>query len=96
MNKTEFIAKFAEVLGTTKKEAKEITERFIKIAKEAVIEEGCLDLAGFIKLEKVHKEARECINPQTKETMMTAPKDVPKAKFSAKFKREVENGAIEE
>ena len=96
MNKTEFIAKFAELLGTTKKETKEVVDLFIKTAKEVVIDEGSLDLSGFIKIEKVHKESRECINPQTKEMMSTKPKDVPKVRFSAKFKREIENGVIEE
>lgn len=96
MNKTEFVAEFAKELGTTKKESKEIVDRFIKVAKEAIINSGDLDLSGFIKIEKVHKDAKKCMNLQTGKPMMSKEKDVPKAKFSARFKREVENGEIEE
>lgn len=95
MNKTEFIAKFATEIGTTKKEAKEIYECFVSLIKRAVIEDGEVSFSDFIKIEKVHKDARECINPATGEKMTAKAKDVPKVRCLTKFKREVETGIIE-
>ena len=46
-----------------------------------------------MKIEKVHKAESEARIPVTGEKVLVAAKDVPKAKFSNKFKKEV-NGEV--
>ena len=51
--------------------------------------EGVVDITGFVKLEKVYKEATTARNPQTGESIAVPAKYIPKAKFSSTFKREI-------
>ena len=56
-------------------------------------EDGGVDFYGFMKIEKVHKEAGTARSPQTGETIAIPAKDVPKAKFSSRFKKAVNGEA---
>ena len=89
MKKNDVIAKYAEVKGTTKKEATDVIETVLDIVKTGIIEDGEVDFYGFVKLFKQKKEATTARNPLTGETVDVPEKFVPKAKFSSAFKKEV-------
>lgn len=89
MKKKDLINKIAEAKGTTKKDAGEILDVMIEVLKNAVKEEGEVDLGGFVKLYKVHKDATTARSPKTGEVVSVPAKDVPRAKFSTLFKREL-------
>ena len=89
LKKNDLIEKYAQDMKVTKKDATVVFDTVVDILKSAVIEDGGFDLYGFMSVEKVHKDATTARNPQTGEQIDVPEKDVPKAKFSAAFKREV-------
>ena len=89
MKKIDVAAKLAEVREISKKEATEILDTVIDIIKTGVKEDGEVDLFGFVKISKIHKDATTARSPRTGEMIDVPEKDVPKAKFSSAFKREV-------
>lgn len=93
VNKNELINRYSKLSCVTKDEAKNIIEDVIDLIKTAIIEDGGIDFHGFMKIEKVHKAESEARNPVTGEKVLVSAKDVPKAKFSNKFKKEV-NGEV--
>lgn len=89
MKKIDLINAYATEKEVSKKEATDIIESVIALMRKAVIEEGELDLFGFMKITKVHKDATTARNVKTGEPVAVPAKFVPKAKFAAAFKREV-------
>ena len=87
MKKNDIIAVYAEKNNVTKKT--EVVGSVIDIIKDGILTEGVVDITGFVKLEKVYKEATTARNPQTGESIAVPSKYIPKAKFSSTFKREV-------
>lgn len=80
MNKTEFVTKYAEVAGHTKKEAEKCYNAFIEVFTQGLAEDGEVNLAGFVKATKVHKEATTARNPKTGEEVQVPAKNVVKLK----------------
>lgn len=93
ITKNDLITKYAETYEISKKQAKQNIEEVIDMIQKAVIEDGGVDFYGFMKIEKVHKEAGTARSPQTGETIAVPEKDVPKAKFSSRFKKAVNGEA---
>lgn len=89
MKKVDVIEKLAEVRGVSKKESGEIVDTFLDIIKTGIKEDGEVDFYGFVKFTKIHKEAGTARSPKTGENVSVPAKDVPKAKFSSAFKREL-------
>lgn len=89
LKKVDLVERYAQEMECSKKDATVVVDKVIELIKTGVIEDGCVDLYGFMKLEKVHKEAGTARSPKTGETIVVPAKDVPKCKFSAAFKREV-------
>ena len=89
MKKIDVAAKLAEAREISKKEAAEILDTVIDIIKTGVKEDGEVDLFGFVKISKIHKDATTARSPRTGETIDVPEKDVPKAKFSSAFKNEL-------
>ena len=89
MTLNEFVEFYAENSNMPKTKSKEEITRFIENFKAATVEDGGVDIYGFVKFEKVHKDACEKRNPRTGEMAHVDAKFVPKAKFSSAFKREV-------
>lgn len=89
MKKNDIIAVYAEKNNVTKKAATEVVGSVIDIIKDGILTEGVVDITGFVKLEKVYKEATTSRNPQTGESIAVPAKYIPKAKFSSTFKREI-------
>ena len=89
MKKIDVAAKLAEAREISKKEATEILDTVIDIIKTGVKEDGEVDLFGFVKISKIHKDATTARSPRTGEMIDVPEKDVPKAKFSSTFKNEL-------
>lgn len=89
MKKIDVIEKFAEVMEISKKEATESVETLLDIIKTGIKKDGEVDFYGFVKFTKVHKEATTARNVKTGEPVDVPEKDVPKAKFSSAFKKEL-------
>ena len=89
MKKNDIIAKLAQEKGMTKKVAGEMVDALIAVIKEGVKEDGEVDIHGFLKLTKEHKDATTASNPRTGEIVKVPEKNVPKCKFSVAFKREL-------
>lgn len=87
MNKTEFIKEFAANAGMTQKDAKEVTIIMFNTLFDVMKRdpEGVSPVQG-VKFTTVHKEARDCRNPRTGETVKVPAKDMPKVKFGDKVK----------
>lgn len=89
MKKIDVIETLAKDREISKKEATEIVENVIEIIKEGIKTDGEVDLYGFVKFSKVHKESSVARNVKTGEPVNVPEKDVPKAKFSSAFKKEL-------
>ena len=89
LKKNDLIEKYAQDMEVSKKDATVAVEKVIDLIKTGVVEDGGVDLYGFVKLERIHKDACEKRNPLTGEMGHVDAKFVPKAKFSTAFKREV-------
>lgn len=85
LTKEQFVTKYSEIYGATKKEAKKNLEEVLYVMQRAIIEDGGFNFVGVMKAEKIYKEARESRNPQTGEQVMVPAKYKVKAKFSEKF-----------
>ena len=57
----------------------------IEAMKDCAVEDG-LNLIGFVKFEKVHKEERKARNPMNGQTVTVPEKTILKAKISKTFK----------
>lgn len=91
INKKALVEKYAKEYEITKKQAEQNIEEVCTMIQKAVVEDGGIDLYGFMKIEKVHKEESTARSPKTGETVKVPAKDVPKAKFSSRFKKAVNN-----
>ena len=89
MTKIDVVEKLAQDREISKNAAGEIVDAFIDIVKTGIKEDGEVDVYGFVKFTKVHKEAGTARSPKTGETVEVPAKDVPKAKFSSAFKKEL-------
>lgn len=89
LKKVDLVERYAQEMKCSKKDATVVIDKVIDLIKTGVIKDGGVDLYGFMRVEKVHKEAGTARSPKTGETVEVPAKHVPKAKFSAAFKREV-------
>lgn len=90
INKAEFIEYWAEKNGDSYAESERKIEQFINTLKSAVVENGKLDIRGFLTAEVVTREARECLNPRNLKKIKTPAKRVVKLKISPKFRNILE------
>jgi len=81
VTKTEFVERFAAQAGLSKKDAQAATDAFIAVIAEALTAGEEVQFTGFGKFYVQERDAREGINPQTKEKITIAATKVPK--FSA-------------
>lgn len=84
--KKEFIDYIAENYGITKKNASEIVDTFTDAFKKATIEDGGVNLTGFIKSEIKNHPERDALNPRTGEKIKISAKKSVKVTISPKFK----------
>lgn len=89
LKKNDLIERYAQDMEVSKKDATIAVEKVINLIKTGVVEDGGVDIYGFVKLERIYKKACEKRNPRTGEMGHVDAKFVPKVKFSSAFKREV-------
>jgi len=78
MNKTELIQRIADEADGSKSEAQRFFDAFMNVVESALKEDEVVQITGFGKFYVQKREAREGINPQTKEKMDIAASKVPK------------------
>lgn len=86
MKKIDIVNSLKDTRSISKADAAGIVDQVIDIMKNGVKEDGVLDIFGFLKITKAHKEAGTARNPRTGETVNVPEKNVPKIKFSKTFK----------
>jgi DNA-binding protein HU-beta len=78
MNKTDLIQKMAENAGGSKSDAQKYFEAFTDVVTDALKKGDSVQVTGFGKFYVQKREAREGINPQTKQKMNIPASKVPK------------------
>ncbi len=78
MNKTDLIEEIADEAKASKSEAQRFFEAFEKVVTSELKKGEDIQITGFGKFYVQKREAREGINPQTKEKMTIPASKVPK------------------
>ncbi len=78
MNKTEVIQKIADETGAPKSEAQRFFDAFTEVVTQALKGDDSVQITGFGKFYVQRREAREGINPQTKNKINIPASKVPK------------------
>lgn len=81
MTKSDFVDQLAAKTGFTKKDAGAAVDAFIEVVTESLESGDDVQFTGFGKFYVQQRDAREGINPQTKQKIKIAATKVPK--FSA-------------
>lgn len=78
MNKTELIQRIADETGESRNDAQKFFDAFTDVVTDALKQEDAVQITGFGKFYVQKREAREGINPQTKQKINIAASKVPK------------------
>jgi DNA-binding protein HU-beta len=78
MNKTDLIEEIADKANASKSEAQRFFDAFTDVVESALKKDEDIQITGFGKFYVQKREAREGINPQTKEKMKIPASKVPK------------------
>ena len=78
MNKTEVIQKIADEADGSKSEAQRFFDAFQEVVTDALKKDEQVQITGFGKFYVQKRDAREGVNPQTKEKMKIPASKVPK------------------
>ena len=78
MNKTELIQEIADKANGSKSEAQRFFEAFEDVVTSTLKKDEQVQITGFGKFYVQKREAREGINPQTKQKMRIPASKVPK------------------
>lgn len=85
MTKTEFVEKYAEKTGMSKKDATAAVNAFFEVTADALRIGDKVVFSGTFKAEVIERAERTGRNPQTGEAMVFPAKKVIKAKLSDKL-----------
>ena len=86
MNKSEFTRVYADRLGVKIKDAEVVLETFINTLSECLKNGEYVHISGFATFELKNKNARDGINPLTKEKVNIPACKSPNVKFSKSYK----------
>ncbi|HKH76624.1 MAG TPA: HU family DNA-binding protein [Rubrobacteraceae bacterium] len=78
MNKTDLIEQIASKTNSSKNDAQKFFDAFTDVVESALQKDDQVQITGFGKFYVQKREARQGINPQTKEKMNIAASKVPK------------------
>ena len=92
MQKTEFIAQVAERAGVPKKQARQVLDTALDLIAEQLSEGNRVVLTGFGTFEVRSRQARQGVNPQTKEAMKIEATQTPGFSASNSLKMLVRGG----
>ncbi|MEG0615184.1 MAG: HU family DNA-binding protein [Oscillospiraceae bacterium] len=90
MTKTDLITAIAEKTEFSKKDAEKALTAVVGSITDALVTGDKVQIVGFGTFEIRDRKAKECINPQTKEKMMTQAKKVPAFKAGKALKDAVD------
>ena len=94
MRKTDLISVLAERLEMTKADSTEVVNAVFDIMKEALVNEGVVDIHGFIKIylaEKPEQTRKYSLGEKKGEEYVVPAHTVPRAKFAKSVKEAVYN-----
>ena len=86
MNKSEFIRRLADKQGVTIKEAEENFVAFVDTLTDCLKGGDYVHISGFASFEVKEKDARDGVNPKTKERIVIPGCNSPTVKFSKAYK----------
>lgn len=86
LNLNEFVDYYASANNTSKAEAKRNIITFVDTYKSCVIENGGINIVGFLKSEVVDVPAKKGRNPKDGSVIDIPAKKVVKVKVASKFK----------
>ena len=89
MNKSELIAKIADVAGLSKADAKKALDATVDVLKEALVAGEKIQLVGFGTFAVAERPAREGNIPATKEKIQSPARKVAKFKAGAELSEAV-------
>ncbi len=89
MNKTDLIESIANGTGSSKSDAQKFVEKFISTIEDALKRGEDVQITGFGKFYVQERDAREGINPQTKQKMTIPASKVPKFTAGNKLKDQI-------
>jgi DNA-binding protein HU-beta len=92
MQKTEFIAQVAERAGVPKKQARQVIDSALDLIAQQLSEGNRVVLTGFGTFEVRNRQARQGVNPQTKQSMTIAATQTPGFSASNSLKHLVRTG----
>ncbi len=78
MNKTDLIQEIADKTNSSRSDAQKFFDAFTDVVESALKQDDQVQITGFGKFYVQKREARQGINPQTKEKMNIAASKVPK------------------
>ncbi len=86
MNKTDLVAKMAEVSGLSKKDSEKALKAFEEVVTAELVAGGDVRLVGFGTFDVKERAAHEGVNPQTKEKITIAASKAPRFKVGKALK----------
>lgn len=86
MNKTDLVAKMAEVAGLSKKDAEKALKAFEEVVTAELVAGGDIRLVGFGTFDVKERAAHEGVNPQTKKKITIAASKAPRFKAGKALK----------
>ena len=89
MDKQQFIKAFADKAQFTQKDAGIAFDAMVETIADVLREGEKIKIAGFGTFEMKKREARDGINPMTKEKVKISASNVPNFKFGDSFKKSV-------
>ena len=89
MQKTEFIAQVADRAGIPKKQARQVIDTALDLIAEQLKAGDRVVLTGFGTFEVRHRQARQGVNPQTKQAMTIEATQTPGFSASNSLKNAV-------
>ncbi len=95
MQKTEFIAEVAERAGVPKKQARQVVDAALQLITEQLQRGDRVVLTGFGTFEVRDRQARQGVNPQTKQPMQIGATRTPGFSASNSLKDAVRTGAAD-
>lgn len=89
MQKTDFIKAVAERAGASQKETRQVVEAMLDVIQETLQKGEKVTLTGFGTFEVRHRQAREGVNPQTRDKIHIPATKTPGFSASSTLKEAV-------
>lgn len=89
INKEILVEMVANKIGQTKKEVETVVDSVVEVITDALHQDRKVTIAGFGTFKVTHRDAREGINPQTKQRIMIPAVNTPKFTAGKRLKEAV-------